>query len=114
MYTPKSKKVAMVDWRFIHYSRCILGEGFRIAALCGRRSSWIAVYLHHTPKIQDVTLKLSLEWNVGLSAEDAVFYLGVSTWTVERYPRGDANIFIKRILLYLYPEVPQKLYNAPT
>ena len=26
-------------------------------------------------------------WKLGLSVEEAVFYLGVSTWSVERYPR---------------------------
>ena len=37
-------------------------------------------------------------WNLGLTREEVAFYLGVSTWAVERYPRGDTKV--KRSLFY--------------
>ena len=40
-----------------------------------------------TPYFQDLRWRFMSVWNVGLGREEAAFYLGVSTWTVERYPR---------------------------
>ena len=60
-----------------------------------------------TPYSQDLSRRVIwFVWNLGLSREEAAFYPGVPTWTVEGYLRGDTRI--KRSLFSCEPEVHTK------
>ena len=69
----------------IHYSQCILGKTFAWR-LCVGDGHLGSQYTYCTPNSQDLRWRFMFVWNLGLTREEAVFHLGVSTWTVERYP----------------------------
>ena len=55
-YIPKSKKVAAIDWRLVYGVWPFITRGAFWGETiawwrCVRRSSWIAAYLRHTPRI---------------------------------------------------------------
>ena len=52
-------------------------------------SMWATVVVDHsmpTPYFQDLRWRPMFVWNLGLSVEEAVYYRGLTNWTVERYP----------------------------
>ena len=72
----------------------VFGHSLLLVHSGGRRllggSVWATVVVDSsmlTPYSQDLRWHLMFVWNLGLSVEEAVFYLGVTTWTVERYRR---------------------------
>ena len=84
--TPKSENVALVDWRLVFGHSLLLLHSGRRLLLSG--SLWAAVVVHRSISYsQDLKWRFMFVWNLGLSVEEAVFYLGDSTWTVESYPR---------------------------
>ena len=96
-YTPKSKKVALVDWHLVFgHSLLLVHSGGRL--LLGD-SVWVTVVMDCSMSTsymysQDLILCFMFVWNLWLSVEEAVFYLGVSTWTWTVNNNNNKNNFI--------------------
>ena len=101
-YTPKSKKVALVDWRLVFGhsllpvhsgERLLLGGSVRATVVVDRNIS--------TSCSQYLRWRFMFVWNLGLSVEEAVYYLGVSTWSVERFPRRHQYLHKTQPILFI-------------
>ena len=69
-----------------------------------RGSVWATVVVDRcmpTPYFQDLRWRFMFVWILGLSVEEVAFYLGVSTWTVERYLRRHQYLHKKHPPLFI-------------
>ena len=94
LYKPKSETSCFafgVSCLVIHYSRRVLGEDYCSLVVLDSTMP--------TPYSQDLSWRVIwFMWNLGLTREEVAFLRDISTWNVERYPRGDTRI--KRSLFY--------------